>query len=156
MRVEARVREAFQAQFDHAPVHIARAPGRVNLLGEHVDYNGGFVLPAAIDRATYVAFGPAGEADMSIWAADFGQRADFSGSTLQRKKARDGSPLAGWARYPAGVAWALMEHGEKVTGLPVTLSKTQASGPGNSSTSGGGSESTNNISSSWTQPRWVR
>ena len=48
----------FQEKFEHNPTHIARAPGRVNLLGEHVDYNDGFVLPAAIDRTTYVAFSP--------------------------------------------------------------------------------------------------
>jgi galactokinase len=44
--------QQFRNKFGHEPAHIARAPGRVNLLGEHVDYNDGFVLPAAIDRVT--------------------------------------------------------------------------------------------------------
>ena len=48
----------YYEKFGHKPAHIARAPGRVNLLGEHVDYNDGFVLPAAIDHSTYVAFSP--------------------------------------------------------------------------------------------------
>ncbi len=111
---------------------MARAPGRVNLLGEHVDYNDGFVLPAAIDRATYVAFS-AQNADMSVWAADFQQRADFLLSTLAEKKATDGSPLSGWARYPAGVAWALAEHGEPVRGLQAAFASDVPRGAGLSS-----------------------
>ena len=65
---------------------IALAPGRVNILGEHVDYNDGFVLPAAIDRATYIAFSPAGSsADKStLVAADFNQT-----RSIYRKKYPD-------------------------------------------------------------------
>ncbi len=133
MAVESRLREFFKEQFGHAPTHIARAPGRVNLLGEHVDYNEGFVLPAAIDRATYVAFSPAAGADISVWAVDFGQVVHFSSSTLQDKKAADGSPLAGWARYPAGVAWALSEHGNEVRGIQAAFSSDVPRGAGLSS-----------------------
>ena len=56
MSLTKKVSLIFQDKYGHAPAHIARAPGRVNLLGEHLDYNDGFVLPAAIDRATYIAF----------------------------------------------------------------------------------------------------
>jgi galactokinase len=58
MNIIDRITTHYHETFGHTPAHIARAPGRVNLLGEHVDYNDGFVLPAAIDRATYVAFSP--------------------------------------------------------------------------------------------------
>ncbi len=123
----------FEEKFGHAPLHVARAPGRVNLLGEHVDYNDGFVLPAAIDRATFVAFAPGPDSEMSVWAVDFLQRAEFSDQTLEKKQAKDGSPLAGWARYPAGVAWALRQHGEMVKGMQVAFSSDVPRGAGLSS-----------------------
>src|SRR5512144_2827683 len=110
------ITNVFQEKFGKAPAHIARAPGRVNLLGEHVDYNGGFVLPAAIDRATYVAFAPADSDVSTLLAMDFDQRAAFSRQGLKRKKRLDGSSLGGWAAYPAGVAWALSENGQNVKG----------------------------------------
>ena len=74
--------ELFHDKFGQAPAHIARAPGRVNLLGEHVDYNDGFVLPAAIDRATYVAFSPADTPHSTLVAADFSQQVCFSPETI--------------------------------------------------------------------------
>ena len=58
----------FEEKFGHKPAHITCAPGRVNLLGEHVDYNDGFVLPAAIDRATYLAFSPTNMHHSTLWA----------------------------------------------------------------------------------------
>jgi len=99
--------QAFQKRFLQTPLYIARAPGRVNLLGEHVDYNDGFVLPAAIDRATYIAFSPAFTDQTALVAADFGEEAQFTPETLPAKTQPDGSPLPEWAHYPAGVAWAL-------------------------------------------------
>jgi galactokinase len=133
LEIETRVRRVFAEQFGYAAAHVACAPGRVNLLGEHVDYNGGFVLPAAIDRATYVAFSPGPDSSMSVWAADFGQRGEFSLSTLDDKKTTDGELLAAWARYPAGVAWALSGHGEKVSGIQAAFSSEVPRGAGLSS-----------------------
>src|SRR5512142_748289 len=91
--------ETFRQKFGVEPAHMARAPGRVNLLGEHVDYNDGFVLPAAIDRATYVAFAPSSHGEMSVSALDFEQRAVFSARTLEAKQCLDGAALPAWARY---------------------------------------------------------
>jgi galactokinase len=104
-----RIVSTFQGNFGSEPAHIARAPGRVNLLGEHVDYNNGFVLPAAIDRATYIAFSPANSDQTKLIAADFDQEASFSPQTIPLKTQTDGSPLPEWAHYPAGVTWALTQ-----------------------------------------------
>lgn len=82
----------YRERFGYAPVHIARAPGRVNLLGEHVDYNDGFVLPAAIDRATYVAFSPADEEHSTLLAADFDQEASFSLQSIPSKTQTNSTP----------------------------------------------------------------
>lgn len=97
-------------KFGRAPEHIACAPGRVNLLGEHVDYNDGFVLPAAIDRATYIAFSSTNAPHSTLVAADFEQLASFSSQTISSRTQPDSSPLPDWAHYPAGVMWALMEE----------------------------------------------
>ncbi len=103
--------DAFQKQFGKEPRFLAIAPGRVNLLGEHVDYNDGFVLPAAIDRATYLAFSPSEDNCNHILAADFNEQADYSQFTLGDKCDLDGNPLRDWVYYPAGVAWALEDAG---------------------------------------------
>lgn len=105
-----RITNVFQEKYGSAPIYIARAPGRVNLLGEHVDYNAGFVLPAAIDRATYVAFSPTDSEQTTLVAADFNQQASFSPQTIPLKNQTDGSFLPEWAQYPAGVMWALNEN----------------------------------------------
>src|SRR5207247_1121759 len=99
----------FQERFGHSPAHIARAPGRVNLLGEHVDYNDGFVLPAAIDRATYLAFSPSDSDQTRLVAMDFDEEASFSPQSIPSKGQTDSSPLPDWTLYPAGVMWAIAE-----------------------------------------------
>lgn len=100
----------YREKFGQTPAHIVRAPGRVNLLGEHVDYNDGFVLPAAIDRATYIAFSPAGAPHSTLWAADFDQQVSFSPGTISTKSQIDSSLIPEWGLYPAGVMWSLMEE----------------------------------------------
>ena len=102
---------AYKKHFGTDPAFVARAPGRVNLLGEHVDYNDGFVLPAAIDLETYLAFSPAAGDANTIVAADFGEVASYSSYTLREKADVAGKPLKEWAYYPASVAWVLEEAG---------------------------------------------
>ncbi|HVF26462.1 MAG TPA: galactokinase, partial [Anaerolineales bacterium] len=109
MEIIQHITKLFSETFGGAPAHIARAPGRVNLLGEHVDYNDGLVLPAAIDRATYIAFSPTDSSQSTLVAADLNQRTSFSPQTLPSKTQTDASALPGWAQYPAGVMWALLE-----------------------------------------------
>ena len=107
------VDQQFRKKFGEQPDFIALAPGRVNVLGEHVDYNDGFVLPAAIDRATYIAFSLSGSGTdkSTLVAADFNQTAQFTGKSVQTRTDSDGKRLFDWALYPAGVVWALAEAG---------------------------------------------
>jgi galactokinase len=109
--VISKVTALFQDRFGSAPQHIARAPGRVNLLGEHVDYNDGFVLPAAIDRTLWVAFSPSNNDRSTLFAADFSEEVSFSSETIGVRKNIDNLTLPQWALYPAGVSWALSGEG---------------------------------------------
>lgn len=127
------LKATFRQHFGKAPAYIARAPGRVNLLGEHVDYNDGFVLPAAIDRTTYVAFSPADSDQTTLVAADFGEQTVFSPQTLTAKTQPDGSPLPEWGRYPAGVMWVLGEAGLETPAMNAVFSSNVPRGSGLSS-----------------------
>jgi galactokinase len=110
MNIIDQIAATYHEKFGDSPAHISRAPGRVNLLGEHVDYNDGFVLPAAIDRATYIAFSPTKASHSTLAAVDFDQQTSFSLETIPSKTQIDSSPLPEWALYPAGVMWALIEE----------------------------------------------
>ena len=130
----SRAAAAFQAAFHADPAFTARAPGRVNLLGEHVDYNAGWVLPAAIDRAAYVAAGPAAEDGLvEIIAPDLNAQVSFRLADLNDKLDSLGAALPRWAWYPAGVAWSLAEQGLAVTGLRAVLASDVPVGAGLSS-----------------------
>lgn len=133
MEIVDQITKIFQENFGHMPAHVARAPGRVNLLGEHVDYNDGFVLPAAIDRATYVAFSGMDSHQTTLVAADFNERASFSLRTIPTKTQMDASPLPDWAHYPAGVMWALLEEDLSVPAINAVYASNVPRGSGLSS-----------------------
>jgi galactokinase len=133
MSIPTQLQKIFRERYGRAPAFVARAPGRVNLLGEHVDYNDGFVLPAAIDRATYIAFSQATSPQTDLFAVDFDQRASFSPETLSTKTQTDGSPLPEWARYPAGVMWALREAGQDTPNMQAVYASDVPRGAGLSS-----------------------
>jgi len=123
----------FKEHFNKRPMLSVRAPGRVNLLGEHVDYNDGMVLPAALDRAVYLSATPCTEEIISLHALDLGERTTFRLDQLEAKVCLEGRPLPGWALYPAGVAWALKEAGLEVSGAQAVISSTVPIGSGLSS-----------------------
>lgn len=133
MKIIEQITNLFQEKFGQMPAHIARAPGRVNLLGEHVDYNDGFVLPAAIDRATYIAFSPITSPHTTLLAADFDKQALFSSQTIPTKTQTDSSPLPEWALYPAGVMWALLKEDLSVPAMNAVYTSNVPRGSGLSS-----------------------
>jgi galactokinase len=90
------------------------APGRVNLIGEHTDYNDGFVLPLAIDRRTRVAAEPRSDESVTVRSRQSGDEVRFDLDT------RPGE-VEGWAAYVAGVVWAMREQGHQVTGVDLEI-----------------------------------
>src|SRR2546425_1131673 len=108
----------FVEQFGRAPIGIARAPGRVNLIGEHTDYNDGFVLPVAIDRAVWIAFAPRDDHRVHLVAANYdNQPAEFSVADYSPTGTGARSHKVKWLNYPCGVAWALQEKGQVLSGF---------------------------------------
>ncbi len=93
------------------------SPGRVNLLGEHVDYNDGLVLPVAIDRSVNIHFRRTEEKQITLHAHDLGEECCFIPEKLDEKAAVDGTPLPGWALYPAGVIWNLLRYDFRIEGF---------------------------------------
>lgn len=106
---------------------IVRSPGRVNIIGEHTDYNEGFVLPAAIDKAVYMAMKPRSDGRISITAHDLGKTYETSIDDLLPDDTR------GWANYVIGSAAQLQKHGVKLTGFDAVLASTVPIGSGLSS-----------------------
>ena len=120
--------QQFKQQFGHQPALLVRAPGRINLLGAHVDYIEGWVLPGAINRAVHLAIFPRTDPTVIIHAIDFKQTASFSLSPPL-------SPLASpsWLNYPLGMAWALQQNGRSLTGMDVVMAGDVPIGAGVSS-----------------------
>ncbi|MFC6285210.1 galactokinase [Nocardioides sp. GCM10027113] len=126
-RLADTVADAFEARFGAAPTTVGRAPGRVNLIGEHTDYNRGLVLPVALPHATYAAARRrdddrvrlASRQSPDVWE---GRLADLG---------PDG--LTGWAAYAGGVLWALREQGHDLPGLDLAIDSTVPLGAGLSS-----------------------
>jgi len=133
MHPQELVTRTFQQRFGKDPTYLALAPGRVNLLGEHVDFNDGFVLPAAIDRATYIAFSLADSDRSTLVAVDFAEESAFTPASIPAKNNANGSPLVEWARYPAGVAWALLEANLTAPAMDAVLASDVPRGAGLSS-----------------------
>ncbi|MEK6650226.1 MAG: galactokinase [Bacteroidota bacterium] len=119
--------DRFAAACGRQPEVIASAPGRVNLIGEHTDYNEGFVLPVAIDRRTWVAVAP--RADDRVWmrTETTGEEADL---TLEQL---DGHRNRGWSSYVAGVVALLRREGMAVRGMDILITSTVPLGAGLSS-----------------------
>jgi galactokinase len=107
-------------------VRVVRAPGRVNLIGEHTDYNDGFVLPAAIDLEMRIAYVPADDGRVRLTSAQ-------TNDTITFGAAHPGPREAGWRDYVAGTAWAMLEAGLPTHGFTGVLESTVPVGAGLSS-----------------------
>jgi galactokinase len=106
------VQAQFLALFGYEPAGQWSAPGRVNLIGEHTDYNLGYVLPFAINRRTFVSLGL--REDRIIRVAS-----SFADEVVEIPLAElSPGALYGWSAYPLGVAWALSEHGADLNAVP--------------------------------------
>ncbi len=108
-----RVLRAFEREYGAPPEALVRAPGRVNLIGEHTDYNDGFVLPMALDRAAWIALTPRADGVVRLFAQDLDQRGVFDVANATRRDARGDAQAerVGWLEYPRAVAWALQADG---------------------------------------------
>lgn len=124
--MQASVLAAFARLFGRQPDLLSKAPGRVNLLGEHTDYNEGFVLPAAIDRAAWVAASLRDDKQVNVVALDLEQRETFSlDASLEPQKS--------WSDYPKAVAHTFLKQGHSIFGLDAVLLSNVPMGAGLSS-----------------------
>ncbi|KQX83079.1 galactokinase [Streptomyces sp. Root1310] len=122
------VREGFVRLYGAEPEGVWAAPGRVNLIGEHTDYNDGFVMPFALPHIAVAAVARRTDGVLRLHSADL----DGGVAELRLDELTPESDGA-WTAYPAGVVWALREAGHPVTGADIHLSSTVPSGAGLSS-----------------------
>src|SRR5256886_6039673 len=110
-----KLRRAFRDEYGREPEVVARAPGRVNLIGEHTDYNDGFVLPVAIDREIWV--GVAGREDRLLngFSLEHESFAQISLDSLSR------GGKSSWIDYPAGVAHQLLSRSLPLPGTDLLI-----------------------------------
>lgn len=108
-RLPDAVLAAFRRTFGGAPATLVRAPGRVNLIGDHTDYNDGFVLPLAIERAVWIALRPCADREVHVTSLALGSTAHFRADAITH-----GDPP--WSEYVRGTAWALATAGHVLEG----------------------------------------
>src|SRR5215471_15670733 len=118
--------ERFREQFGASPC-VYRAPGRVNLIGEHTDYNDGFAMPAAIEFYCWVAIGSRNDRVLSIYSEEFSSSAETDLSAPAHE------PTKSWSDYPVGVALQLEKAGFRLAGANVLVESEVPIGAGLSS-----------------------
>jgi galactokinase len=116
----------FKARFGVEPL-LFRAPGRVNLIGEHTDYNDGFVMPSAIDMYTWVAVSPRPDRRLDIHSENYSERAEFDLNDPNP------TPRKHWSDYPRGVAVILEKAGHRLKGANLMIAGEVPLGSGLSS-----------------------
>lgn len=113
MNRTAGIAEKFASMFGEVPL-LVRSPGRINIIGEHTDYNDGFVLPAAIKQSAYVAVSARNDDNIQLYSSDFDQSFNCTVSTMAPTK-------LGWPNYILGVADQLVKKGFKIKGFNLVL-----------------------------------
>jgi galactokinase len=118
--------EAFRARTGQLPAGVWAAPGRVNLIGEHTDYNDGYVMPFALAQRVRIAAAPRDDGTWSVTSLNNDSTKIFSAADLN-------PGMAGWQAYVAGVVWAIQEAGHRVGGADLVLTSDVPEGAGLSS-----------------------
>src|SRR5260370_14496713 len=130
--MESRLARIFLARFGEAP-RLFRAPGRVNLIGEHTDYNDGFVLPAAIELSTWIAIAPRKDQRLHVFSENLQESAEFDlTETNPQREDR-------WSDYVRGVALMIQRFGVPLGGtdLPIHSDTPSGAAPSSSAARGG-------------------
>lgn len=122
----ATIREHFVQTYGVPPTKIASAPGRLNLIGEHTDYTGGFAMPLALQQRTQVAAAPRTDRTVRVFSLRTGERREFSVATQP-------GDVTGWAAYVAGTVWSLGLDGIECTGADLLIDSDVPVGAGLSS-----------------------
>jgi galactokinase len=107
-----KLQQVFREKFNKEPLIIG-APGRVNLIGEHTDYNNGFVLPGAVDKRIYVAIAPNNTTTINVFANQFNESSSFSIENIE--------PRTGWMNYLLGVTYHIQQKGKQISGVDVLI-----------------------------------
>jgi galactokinase len=121
----ARLLDAYRQRTGRAPGGVWAAPGRINLIGEHLDYNGGHVLPCAIDRMATIAAGRRPDPILRCWSVQAGGPVTIGTADTRH--------ATGWSAYVAGLWWALGELGMEIPGADVVVDSDVPAGAGLSS-----------------------
>ncbi len=125
MTIKDRISEKFSALFSgHGAIYMSA--GRINLIGEHTDYNGGFVFPGAIDKGIWVEMKPNGGKSARVYSLDYGEYAEFGMDEKDK-------PSSSWARYVFGVCREIIKRGYDVCGFDAVFSGDVPLGAGLSS-----------------------
>ena len=123
-----RIKEKYFEKFglDSETPRIFRSPGRINLIGEHTDYNNGFVLPASVDKAVYFAISPVSDNQVTLFAADLDQTYSFSLDDLSK-------PSLSWPHYQLGIIEQIKKRGLTIRGFKAAFGGDVPVGAGMSS-----------------------
>lgn len=124
----AAIIDAFTSAYEHAPDGVWHAPGRVNVIGEHTDYNDGYVLPFALPQGALVAASARGDETIVVRSAQIPGTCEFQLAELDPARR-----LGNWSDYVVGVVWAMRDAGELLGGLELLLDSNVPIGAGLSS-----------------------
>jgi galactokinase len=124
-KIPASLHRKYTSKFDGSPA-VFRSPGRINIIGEHTDYNDGFVLPAAIDKAVYIAIGRRKDNIISLFAVAFNESFEIKLEDIAITK-------KGWPNYILGVVYELQARGHKPGGFNMVIDADLPVGAGLSS-----------------------